>query len=110
MSGSPRAQRLIALPPGQTIHDVLPQYSAVVREYGPIGKPCSCCAGCSKPFTAARKPRIGLRLYPVHFPVPVSFLYRLCGKCARDYRAGAVRRDRLMAAIEKFVMGDGQAI
>ena len=99
---------MVGIPVGKTVHDILPQYSNVKREHGPIGTPCALCAGCGKPFTAARKWRLAIKLYPIHCTVPLSFLYRLCGQCANQYRAGGIRRDGVLAAVEKFVLGNDE--
>lgn len=106
-SGAPH--HMVAIPAGKTVRDLLPQFSDVKHEVGPIGKPCALCAGCGRPFTAARKPRLTLKLYPIHCPVPVALLYRICGRCAIQYRAGGEERNRILAAVERFVLGDGAA-
>lgn len=96
---------LTEIPKGKRVQDVLPQFADVSKETGPIGTPCIVCASCTKPFTAARKPRLGLRLYPTWFLVPVAIQYRLCGSCAWQYRAGGRIRADVLAAVERFLDG-----
>lgn len=95
---------LIPLPEGQRVQDVLPQF-AEVREEVAIGTPAPDCAGCRKPFTAARKRRMNVRLYPIDCPVPIAFAYCLCGACGAMYRRGGLERDAVVAAVERFHLG-----
>jgi hypothetical protein len=105
MSAHP-THSMIEIPAGKTVADFLPQYTRVTQYLRPIGAPCATCACCIKPFTTARKPRMALRLYPVQYVMPIAFLYRLCGLCARRYCAGGHERQVVLAAIERFVLGD----
>ena len=97
---------LIPLPEGERVQDVLPQFAEVRNELA-IGMPAPNCAGCRKPFTAARKRRLNVRLYPIHCLVPVAFAYCLCGACAMKYRRGGIEREAVIAAVEAFHLGDG---
>ncbi len=109
MNADSASHRMVQIPADKTVGDFLPQFSDVKQEHGPIGVPCKLCASCSKPFTAARKPRLTLKLYPSLTMIPLSFLYSLCGRCTNRYRASDAQRDQVLAAVEKFVMGDGQS-
>lgn len=94
--------RFIELPKGKRVQDVLPQFAAVVSMVTPfIGAPCPICPGCSKPFTATRKPRQIIRLYPVSPLIPIVIQFRLCGPCWFKCRSGG--RDGVLAAIEYFM-------
>lgn len=96
---------MVQIPAGKTVMDMLPQFSEVKSFLGPIGTPCKVCACCEKPFSEVRKPRMSLRLYPIHCITPISFLYRVCGRCLGLYRRGGEHRDDVLSAIEKFRMG-----
>ena len=67
---------------------------------------CSVCASCQQEFNVSRPPKFSLRIYPLNIPVPVSFLYEICGECAELYRKGGKRRDRVLAAVQKFFLGE----
>jgi len=97
--------KLIEMPKGKRIQDVLPQYAEVRYETAPIGTPCPVCPVCTKPFTAARKPRLKIKLYPNWLILPVVFQYRICGICAKQYRAGGSKRDAVLSSIERFFHG-----
>jgi hypothetical protein len=105
----PGLSRMAEIPAGKTVRDFLPQFSEVKQEHGPIGLPCRACASCCKPFTAARKRRLAIKCYPIHCAMPMAFLYDLCGQCTHRYRAGGVQKDRVLAAMEKFILGDRPA-
>jgi len=100
--------RLIELPKGKRVQDVLPQFAAVVSMANPfiVGEPCPICPGCSKPFTASRKPRQIIRLYSVSSLVPIVIQYRLCRSCWFQCRLGGSKRDGVLAAIENFMGGN----
>lgn len=97
--------RLIELPKGKRVQDVLPQFAAVVNMVATsVGEPCPFCPGCSKPFTAARKPgKQIIRLYPVLSPIPIAVQYRLCVRCLRNLRSSGSQRHSTLAAIECFM-------
>lgn len=71
-----------------------------------IGTPSPNCACCREPFTAAREPRMNIRLYPVALPIPLSFSYPLCGDCGDKYRRGGAERKEVAVAVAAFHMGD----
>lgn len=96
---------LIELPPGKRVQDVLPQFAEVHQDTAPIGTPCPLCASCAKPFTAARKPRVRIRLYPTRCIAPIAIQYQICGSCAHQYRAGGIERATVLAAVERFLDG-----
>ncbi len=96
---------MTALPPGKTVGDVLPTFAHVKAEIR-IGEPSKVCAGCRKPFTAARKARRALRLYPLACPVPLAWNFPLCGACIAMHRRGGTDRDALLASVEAFHMGE----
>ena len=102
----PEPLTLAPLPEGKRVQDVLPAFAAVTDELGPIGEPCPVCPGCSKPFTVARKRRLGVRLYPANSPVPVVLRYDLCGKCSHAFREKGAAYESLIAHIQAFVNGD----
>lgn len=91
------------IPAGKTVQDLLPQYANVKNELGPIGTPCKVCACCEKPFSVTRKPRAEFKIYQVNLTIPVIFLYRICGRCTRQYKKGGKGRDGVLAAIEEFI-------
>jgi hypothetical protein len=97
---------MVQIPTGKTVRDMLPQFANVKHETNPVGTPCKRCAGCSRAFTSKRVPRLLIKLYPVRLPIPVIILYRLCGSCSHRYRLGGVQRDRVVSAVENFIMGD----
>ncbi len=99
-----RDSTLVPLPPGRRVQDVLPQFLDVRDEIA-VGTPAAHCAGCSKPFTIARKRKMRLRLYPIHCPVPMAFAYCLCGACAAKYRRGGAERETVLRAVEAFHQG-----
>lgn len=80
----------------QTFHRSVP---GVSQEFGPIGTPCP---SCGKRFTNIRKPRLMVLLRPIHLPLQLIIVYRLCGVCAQRYRSGGESRQCVLAAIEKF--------
>jgi hypothetical protein len=102
------AHRMMPIPPDKSARNVLPQFSDVTHEIGPIGTPCKVCACCEKSFTLARKPRLSCRIYPADWPVPVCFLYYLCGSCAWSYRKSGPLRERVVAAVQRFALGDAE--
>lgn len=97
--------KLIELPRGKRVQDVLPQFADVSKGTGPFGTPCPFCASCAKPFRGARKPRSKIRLYPSLALTPVAVEYRLCGRCTHAYRAGGRDRDDVLVAVERFLDG-----
>jgi len=100
------SHNMMLMPHNKTAADVIPQYSDVKQTLGPIGSPCPVCASCQQEFTETRPPKLALRIYPLQLSVPVSFLYRICGSCTKLYRKGGKTRDGVLAAIEKFFMGE----
>lgn len=100
-----RLHYLDGIPEGKTIGDILPIY-ANVKEYVHVGEPNKECASCRKPFTAVRRPRKNIRLYPYSALVPVAFSYRVCGPCVAMERHGGDEREAFLAAVEAFHEGD----
>ncbi|GEM_PF-4435451 len=98
--------RLEALPRGKRIQHMLEAFRDVREWSTPVGQPCRVCPSCGKAFTAARKPRLTICLYPSLTPVPVAFLYRLCGPCAHTYRKGGRHKQGVIDAIERFLNDD----
>lgn len=96
---------LIELPQGKRVQDVLPQFAGGRQEIGPLGTPCSFCAGCAKPFRGPRKPKSKIRLYPSRALAPVAVEYRLCGRCTDAYRAGGRAREDVLAGVERVFNG-----
>jgi len=96
---------LVELPAGKTIADVLPAYAFVNREYR-IGSPAVVCAGCRKPFTAVRKRRKMIRLYPVEVFMPMALDYPLCGRCYALYQRGGNDREAILVAVDAFSDGE----
>lgn len=97
---------LVEIPQNSNVRNILPQFAGVHRkEMFVIGTPCQLCASCYKPFTAARQPRLKIILYPIGLLAPIALQHRLCGLCARQYRAGGDKRDSVLAAIERFIDG-----
>lgn len=95
----------VALPRGLNVADVLPAFAAVEHEVH-IGVPNRICGSCRKPFTAARRPRKTLLVYPVHLPVPVRFDVLICGSCLALHRRGGAARDGVLAALQAFIEGE----
>lgn len=97
---------MMQIPNGKSVADMLPTFSDVTQNVGLLGEhEQSTCACCGKPFSRTRRPQLGFRLYPVISLVPVVFEYRICGKCEARYREGGFKRDRVLAAIQTFMMG-----
>jgi len=101
----PRLHNLHEIPAGKTVGDVLPAFSDVHHVIH-VGTPNAICPGCRKPFTAARKRRKSIRLYPADALVPIAFQYSLCGACFVRHNAGGEVREALLVAISAFVDGD----
>lgn len=100
-----KLHNLAELPAGRRLQDVAPQFQDVRHSIGPIGTPCPICPSCRKPFGQARKPRLGITLFPETSPIPFGLFYRLCGACAHGYRAEGDQREAALAAISNFVTG-----
>ena len=96
---------LMEIPEGQRVQDILPQFAGVETETAPIGPPCPICPSCRKDFSAARKPRLLIRLYPIRCIWPIVFIYRLCGPCAKQYRAGGAAKTAVLTSVEAFIEG-----
>lgn len=96
----------VAMPPGKRAQDVLSQFAEVKYETLPIGTPSPNCAGCRKPFTAARRPRRAFRIIPIASLVPVIFIYRVCGPCAFQFLKGGDGETAVLAAVERFMEGN----
>lgn len=92
------------IPAGQSVGDLLPAF-AEVKHAVHLGEPNKECAGCRKPFTAARKPRRSLMVYPVGLPLPIAFVYRICGSCIAEYRKGGEAREAMLSAIDAYIDG-----
>lgn len=95
----------VRLPSGKTIGEFLPAFSDVKHEIH-LGTPSKTCGSCRKPFSAVRKPRKKLYVYPMHIPVPIRFDVCICGACLALYRRGGTHQDGVLAAIEVFVEGE----
>lgn len=93
------------IPEGKTIHDINPAFAGVDNEFH-IGEPSKACAGCRKPFSAIRKPRMEIRLFLPNLPIPIALAYQLCRRCSRKYQHGRNERDAILAAIEAFHRGE----
>lgn len=100
---------IIPLPEGKKIADVLPAFAGIKGELR-IGQPSQECACCRKPFSAARKPRRAFRLYPTDMAmlalVPVVVELRICGKCYALHQRGGTDRERFLAAIQAYYLGE----
>ena len=97
--------RMVEIPPGKSVADLLPDYASVKAVIGPIGMPAKVCASCVRPFSSTRRPRLVLRFYPSRAPGLASFIYRICGQCKREYCAGGIRREVVLSAIQNFMLG-----
>lgn len=84
--------------------DLLPAFADVKNEVH-LGEPNKNCAGCRKPFSAARKVRKNVRIYPVRSILPMCFSYRICGRCFAQHQSGGTDRDAVLAAIQAFCEG-----
>ena len=102
----PSIHDMVPVPEGLSVGDVLPVFSSVDKEVV-VGKKNSLCASCGKPFTAARKRRKAVRMYPVSAVVPMAFSYDICGQCVRLHQGGGVGRDAVLAAVQAFCEGGG---
>lgn len=96
--------QLYQLPDGVKVGDVLPVYRHVIESVQ-IGSPCSVCAGCRKEFTAARKRRRSIVLFPIAATTPIAIRFDLCGACTRAHRAGGTPRESLLASVQAFAEG-----
>lgn len=97
---------MIQIPEGKSVQDLLPVFSNVKHCVGPINSPAHpVCACCKKRITATRRSELTLRAYSSNSPVPVGFDYQICRECEFRYRAGGVKRDRVLAAVQNFMMG-----
>ena len=100
----PSIHDMLPIPSGLTVGDVLPVFATVEKEIV-VGNKNSLCASCGKPFTAVRKRRKAVRMYPVGSAVPVAFSYDICGQCVRLHQGGGVGRDAVLAAVQRFCEG-----
>lgn len=96
---------VVRLPTGKTIGEFLPAFSDVKHEIH-LGTPSKTCGACRKPFSAVRKPRKKLYVYPMHIPVPVRFDVCICGACLALLRQGGEAADGVLAAVQAFLEGD----
>jgi hypothetical protein len=94
------------IPEGQTVGEVLPAFSGVTNELH-LGEPNRECASCRKLFSAVRKPRKAIRLYPAWTPIPIAFSFRICGACADLWRQGGDSRDGVSASLIAYCTGNG---
>jgi hypothetical protein len=99
-----RLHKMREIPAGQSVGDLLPAFAEVEHAVH-LGEPNKGCPGCRKPFTAARKPRRSITVYPVGLPLPIAFAYRICGGCLAEYRKGGEARDAMLAAIDAYIDG-----
>lgn len=90
--------------PGQKVGELLPAFSNITQEVF-AGKSNPECASCRKPFTAVRKPRKAVRMYPVRSALPVAFSFNICGHCLAMYQKGGADRDGVLAAVEAYCEG-----
>lgn len=97
--------RLVDIPKGKMVSDLLPQFVDIRQEIGPIGTPCPFCPSCAKLFRGARKPRRRLWLYATWLQAPIAIGYRLCGLCSKRYSAGGRERENVLANVERFLDG-----
>jgi hypothetical protein len=96
------------IPPGKTVGDVLPAWSAVKEEIH-IGPPQKVCGACRKPFTVIRKPRKQLMVYPMHVMVPIRVDVKICGACIALHHQGGAARDGVLAGVQAFLEGEEAA-
>lgn len=95
---------LVALPDGKAVGEVLPAFAGVHTEIK-IGSPEAICASCRKAFSAARKRRQAIRLYPRDVPIPICLQFWLCGVCVAQLRQGGAPHDGVLAAVEAYASG-----
>lgn len=95
----------VILPKGKTVADVLPRFAGVKHEVH-IGDPNAMCGSCRKPFSAVRKRRKTLQIYPAHLPWPLRFDIDICGACLMKHRQGGAARDAVLAAVQAFIEGE----
>lgn len=100
-----KLHNLDVLPAGLRVKDALPVFADVKHEVR-VGKFSRVCASCRKPFTAARKPRKEIRLYPININVPVAWAYPICGACVEKYKKGESSMDSVLASVEAFHLGE----
>ena len=99
-----RLHGMTPVPDGKTVADLLPSFSSVKNEIH-LGTPNPECASCRKPFTALRKRRAALRLYPNWLPLPFAFSFDICGHCLALHQKGGADRDAVLAAVEAYCDG-----
>lgn len=90
---------------GGEVDAVAKRFARTTGEPLEMGTPAPVCASCGKPWTAARKARHSIQLIPIHSPVPVIFVYRICGSCFHLYRHGGGQRNAVLASVERFMLG-----
>lgn len=95
---------MFQIPKGKAVGDLLPTFSGVTQYVTVSPRTQEACACCEKPFTPTRQPQLGFRLYPVISPFPVAYEYHICRKCETRYRSGGTKRNRVLAAIQNFMM------
>lgn len=105
MIATPKLHNLEEIPEGMTAGDFNPAFANIKQEVR-LGKRSDRCACCRKPFTAIRKARRDIRLYPADLPIPVAWAYPICGCCAVLWRKGGSDRESVLAAVEAFHLGD----
>lgn len=94
--------RMLQIPPGKTMQEMLEQYANAKTELVQISTQCKVCACCEESFSATRKPRAEFKICQANSTIPVVFLYRICGRCMRQHKKGGEERDSVMAALQKF--------
>lgn len=94
--------RMLQIPPGKTDQEMLAQYANAKIELGQISTHCRVCACCGESFSATRKPRAEFKMYQTNSTIPVAFVYRICGRCMRQYKRSCEERGSVVAALQKF--------
>lgn len=90
---------LIKIPKGHRVEDLLPIYIAGTLEINSF----TVCPGCSNAFSAARKPCLAIKLYPIQCGVPVVLIHRLCGGCSQNYQNGGDKKNAVLSAVARFI-------
>lgn len=89
------------LPPGKNVGEVLPAFSGINKQVF-AGNPNLDCASCRKPFSAVRKRRKAVRMYPIRSVLPVAFSFDICGRCWALYQKGGDECDGVLASVEAY--------
>lgn len=70
---------------------------------GELNKDCACCR---RLFSGKVIPAGNVRVEPLNSPFPISFEYRICAKCVREFKRGGKRCRQSSRRVNAYHMGD----